>query len=102
MGTQSFTFTSRPKDTSSDTDSDGDGVTTVLGVGAQDDQNSDDEGGDESGLTNKAAGALPDVAVPIGLIANLHLSNTKSSTERNQDDDEDLVSVQDFPSVCGN
>ena len=102
MGSQSFTFTSRPKDANSDTDSDGDGVTTVLGGVAQDDPNSDDEGGDGSRITSKAAGALPDVAVPIGLIASLSLSNSKSSTGRNQDDDEDLVSSQDFPSACGN
>ena len=102
METQSFTFTSRPKDANSDTDSDGDGVTTVLGGGAQDDHNSDDEGGDESGLTNKAAGALPDVAVPIGLIANLSLSNGKTSTKKNRDDDEDLVSSRDLLSVWGN
>ncbi|KAF9653763.1 hypothetical protein BDM02DRAFT_3153137 [Thelephora ganbajun] len=87
---QSFTFTSRPKDTNSDTDSDGDAVTTVLGGGTQDDLDSDDEGGNDSGTTSKAAGALPDVAVPIGLIANMSLSNGKGPTKKNQDDDEDL------------
>lgn len=101
MASQSFTFTSRPKDTSSDTDSDGDGVPTVLGGGAQDDPNSDDEGADDEGTTNKAAGALPDIAVPIGLIANLSLSNRKGSTRANPNDDEDLVSFQGLLSLCG-
>ena len=94
MASQSFTFTMRPKDTNSDTDSDGDGVTTVLGRGAQDDLNSDDEGDDDDDTARKAAGALPDVAVPIGLIADLSLSNGRGSTNKN-DDDEDLVSFQD-------
>ena len=92
MKSQSFTFTSPPRDTTSDTDSDGDGITTVLGEGAQGDIISDDEGDSDSAIANKAAGALPDVAVPIGLIANLSLSNGKSSTKKNFDDDEDLVS----------
>ena len=102
MAAQSFTFTSRPKDTNSDTDSDGDGVATVLGGGTEDDPNSDDEGGDNSGITSRGAGALPDVAVPIGLIANLSLSTGKSSTKKNYDDDEDLVSFRDLLSVSGN
>ena len=102
MGSQSFTFTLRPKDTNSDTDSDGDGVTTVLGGGAQDDSNSDDGDGDDEGARGQVAGALPDVTVPIGLIANLSVSNGKSSTRKNHDDDEDFVSFQDFPDVCGN
>ena len=93
MGSQSFTFTSPRKDTNSDTDSDGDGITTVLGEGAQDEIVSDDEDGSDSAIASKAAGALPDVAVPIGLIANLSLSNGKSSTKKNRNDDEDLVSA---------
>lgn len=92
MKSQSFTFTSRMKDPTSDTDSDGDGVTTVLGEGAQADLNSDDEDGSDSSTADKAAGALPDVAVPIGLIADLSLSNDRSSTKKNRNDDEDLVS----------
>lgn len=91
MKSQSFTFTSPLKDTTSDTDSDGDGITTVLGEDTQGDVNSD-EGGSDSAIASKAAGALPDVAVPIGLIANLSLSNGKSSTKKNHNDDEDLVS----------
>jgi len=102
MGSKSFTFTSTLKETNSDTDSDGDGVTTVLGGGAQDDLNSDDEGSNDSGIASKAAETLPDVAVPIGLIANLSLSNGKTSTKKNRDDDEDLVSSRDLPSVWGN
>lgn len=99
MGSQSFTFTSRPKDTNSDTDSDGDGVTTIPGGGAQDDPSSDDEGGDDEGTRGEVA----DVAVPIGLIANLSVSNGKTSTRRNHDeDDDDLVSFRDLLSVCGN
>jgi len=101
MASHSFTFTPRPKDTNSDTDSDGGGVTTVLGESAQDDSNSGDEGDNDSGTTSKAAGALPDIAVPIGLIANLSLSNGKTSTKRNNDDDEDLVSFRDLLSLCG-
>lgn len=101
MGSQSFTFTLRPKDTNSDTDSDGDGITTVLGGGAQNDPNSDDEGEDDEGVRSEAAGALPDVAVPIGLIANLSVSNGKGSARKGHDDDEDLVSFQDFLNICG-
>lgn len=96
MSSQSFTFTSIRKDTNSDTDSDGDGVPTVLGEGAQDDPGSDDEGSNDSGTANKGAEALPDIAVPIGLIANLSLSNGKTSTKKNRDDDEDLVSFRDL------
>ena len=91
MKSQSFTFTSTLKDTTSDTDSDGDGITTVLGESTQDDVNSDDESGSDPTIASKAAGALPDIAVPIGLIANLSLSNRKSSTKKNLSDDEDLV-----------
>lgn len=91
MKSQSFTFTSPLKDTTSDTDSDGDGITTVLGESTQDDVNSDDESGSDPTIASKAAGALPDIAVPIGLIANLSLSNRKSSTKKNLSDDEDLV-----------
>ncbi|KAF9788176.1 hypothetical protein BJ322DRAFT_1001297 [Thelephora terrestris] len=90
MKSHSFTFTSPVKDTASDTDSDGDGVTTVPGEGAQGDLNSDDEDGSDSNIADKAAGALPDVTVPIGLIANLSLSNGRSSTKKNHNDDEDL------------
>ena len=92
MKSQSFTFSPPRKDTASDTDSDGDGITTVLGEGTQDDIVSDDEGSNDSAIASKAAGALPDVTVPIGLIANLSLSNGKSSTRKNYNDDEDLVS----------
>ena len=102
LGSQSFTFTSRPKDTNSDTDSDGDGITAVLGKGAQGDPNSDDEGGSDPGTTGKAAEALPDVAVPIGLIASLSLSNGNTSAKKNRNDDEDLVSFPDFLGVWGN
>jgi len=102
MASQSFTFNSRPKDTNSDTDSDGDGITTVLGGGAQDDLNSDDEGESDSGTTSRAAGSLPDVAVPIGLIANLSLSSGRSSAKKNRDDDEDLVSFRDLLTLLGN
>jgi hypothetical protein len=101
LKSQSFTFTSSLKDTTSDTDSDGDGITTVLGDGTQDDNISDDEGGGDSAIGNKAAGALPDVAVPIGLIANLSLSNGKSSTKKNRGDDEDLVSSQHLLTIYG-
>ena len=101
MGSKSFTFNSTPKETATDTDSDGDGVTTVLGGSAEDDPNSDNEGGDDSGIASRAAEALPDVAVPIGLIANLSLSNGKTSTKKNRDDD-DLVSSRDPLSVWGN
>jgi len=101
MGSKSFTFTT-PKETNSDTDSDGDGVTTVLGGGAQDDPNSDDEDSNDSGIARRAAETLPDVAVPIGLIANLSLSNGKTSTKKNRDDDEDLVSSRDLLSVWCN
>lgn len=92
MKSQSFTFTASPKDTTSDSDSDGDGMTTVLGEGTQGGLNSDEEGGSDSETADKAAGALPDVAVPIGLIANLSLSNGKSSARTNRNDDDDLVS----------
>jgi hypothetical protein len=92
MKSQSFTFSPPPRDTTSDTDSDGDGITTVLGEGTQGDIISDDDGGSDSAIASKAAGALPDVTVPIGLIANLSLSNGKSSTKKNYNDDEDLVS----------
>ena len=92
MKSQSFTFTLPPKGPSSDTDSEGDGVTTVLGEGIQDDLNSDDEDGSDPSAANKAAGALPDVTVPIGLIANLSLSSGKSSTNKHYND-EDLVSA---------
>jgi hypothetical protein len=92
MKSQSFTFASPPKGPPSDTDSEGDGVTTVLGEGIQDDLNSDDEGDSDSATASKAAGALPDVAVPIGLIANLSLSSGRSSTKKHYNDDEDLVS----------
>lgn len=90
MKSQSFTFTASPKDTTSDSDSDGDGMTTVLGEGTQGDLNSDEEAGGDSGIADKAAGALPDVAVPIGLIANLSLSNDKSSTRKSHNNDDDL------------
>lgn len=93
MGSKSFTFTSpSPKETSSDTDSEGGGVATVLGGDTEDDPNSDNEGSDNTGIASKAAEAIPDVAVPIGLIASLSLSNGKTSTRKNHDDDEDLVS----------
>lgn len=92
MKSQSFTFTPPSKDTSSDTDSDGDGITTVLGEGVQGDIVSDDEDGSDSAIASRAAEALPDIAVPIGLIANLSLSNGKSSTKKNRNNDEDLVS----------
>jgi len=94
MGSKAFTFTSTLKETASDTDSDDDGVTTVLGGGAQDDLDSDNEGSNDSGIASKAAEALPDVAVPIGLIASLSLSNGKTSTKKNRGDD-DLVSSRD-------
>jgi len=90
MKSQSFTFTSTLKDTTSDTDSDGDGITTVLGESTQDDVLSDDESGSDPTIASKAAGALPDIAVPIGLIANLSLSNRKSSTKKNLSDEEEL------------
>lgn len=102
MASHSFTFTSNTKETNSDTDSDGGGVTTVLGGDAQDDPNSGDEGSNNSGIASKAAEALPDIAVPIGLIANLSLSNGKTSTKKNHGDDEDLVSFRDLLSVWGN
>lgn len=95
MASKSFTFTSPPpKETSSDTDSDDGGVATVLGGDAPDDPNSDNESSDNSGVASKAAEAIPDVAVPIGLIASLSLSNGKTSTKKNHDDDEDLVSFR--------
>ena len=101
MASRSFTFTSTPRETASDTDSDCDAVTTVLGGGAQDDPDSDNEGSNDSGIVNKATEALPDIAVPIGLIANLSLSNGKTSTKKTRDDD-DLVSSRDLLSVWGN
>ena len=95
MGSKSFTFTSpTPKETGSDTDSEGGGVATVLGGDMEDDPNSDNEGSDNTGIASKAAEAIPDVAVPIGLIASLSLSNGKTSTRKNHDDDEDLVSLE--------
>ena len=101
MGSKAFTFTSTLKETASDTDSDDDGVTAVLGGGAQDDLGSDNEGSNDSGIASKAADALPDIAVPIGLIANLSISNGKGSARKGHDDDEDLVSFQDFLNICG-
>jgi hypothetical protein len=99
MKSQSFTFKTPPRDTVSDTDSDGDGITTVLGEGTPGGTNSDEEGGDDSGVASKAAGALPDIAVPIGLIANLSLSNGKASAKKNHNDDEDLVSPRYLPRI---
>ena len=100
MKSQSFTFTTPIKDPASDTDSDGDGITTVLGEDTQGENNSDEESGSDSAIASKAAGALPDVAVPIGLIANLSLSNRKSSTKKNDNDDEDLVSSWSLFAIC--
>jgi len=102
LASKSFTFTSLPRDTNSDTDSEGDGVPTVLGEDAQDDLSSGDEGSNDPSTANKAAEALPDVTVPIGLIANLSLSNGKTLTKKNRNDDEDLVSSRDLPSLRGN
>lgn len=97
MASKSFTFTSpSPKETNSDTDSEGGGVATVLGGDTQDDPNSDNEDDDNSATASKAAEAIPDVAVPIGLIASLSLSNGKTSTKKNHDDDEDLVSFRNL------
>ena len=101
MKSRPFTFTSTLKDPASDTDSDGDGVTTVLGEGTQGDLNSDDEGSSDPGVASKAAGALPDIAVPIGLIANLSLSSGKRSTKKNYNDDDDLVRLLDFLTIYG-
>ena len=101
MKSQSFTFTASPRDSTSDSDSDGDGMTTVLGEDTQGDPNSEEEAGSDPGNADKAAGALPDVAVPIGLIANLSLSNDKSSTRKSRNDDDDLVSRRDLLAICG-
>jgi hypothetical protein len=100
MASKSFTFTSNLKETAPDSDSDGDAVTTVLGGDAQDDPDSDNEGSDDSGVASSAAEALPDISVPIGLIANLSLSNGKTS--KKDRDDEDLVSSRYSLSVWGN
>jgi hypothetical protein len=106
IGSKAFKIDPRKHEVS-DSDSDQDGVTTVRerddtgGIDREDkyagtsivggDENSENSENDEVDKTS----ALPDVSVPLGLIANLSLSNSSGNNRRKKtdDDDDDVVSA---------